>query len=819
MTSPAKLNVRLAVRDFAMPCPARGHIESQSASARIAQAGQEMHSRYLNSRKKKIEGYEIEVKSDRRFELRGQSGEPEPEIEAEIQVKGRIDGVRPAGGGAQSNASGGEPAGAVCLEEIKSDFDIRGLKRRLTEEPDHPYILQILTYGYIWFKEKGEVPELELHLVSSKDGDVIVYPVRLDLEWYERWLSRRLKAVVSEYRMLARQRERRRRIAETMKFPLPELRPGQQDLIDCVEEVVQSAGRAMIQAPTGLGKTLGVLYPTLKEALGRGDQVVYVTPKNSQHRVAEDAAEKLRRDNPDLRSLTLTAKAKLCLKEEVFCNPDYCQYARDYYSKVEENNLIDRACSTAGLDGDKFIELGKKYKVCPFELSLDTISRADVVIGDYNYVFSPRNIMGRFQPRLGIKAEAPDLIVDEAHNLPDRVAGYYSAELSLAGLGEMAKAIEALPPAFSLPFRGLLEELMELVRSHRPATRKDQPVTVDAGRFEKLAEKISGAVSDYLSGSLLIGRGDPALGLLFEVQRFVEALTQKGGESVTLWKVREGGILKVLCLDAAARLKESYQGVRSVVAFSATLKPFDCFARLLGFDGGDLKSKELPSPFPARNRKLMVIPQVSTKYADREKNYSKIAEAVCRIVAQRPGNYLVFFPSFEFLSRVAALAREELERNAAELLLQEREMRSTAIDQYLDRLRAPGKPAVFFAVQGGVFAEGVDYPGDMLIGVIIVGPGLPVFDIERNLLADFYERHYGNGFEYAYVYPGMSRVVQSAGRVIRSEKDRGLIVLLDRRFVEPSYGKAMPDYWFDTSANELVSNSILKDINEFWSLA
>jgi DNA excision repair protein ERCC-2 len=237
--------------------------------------------------------------------------------------------------------------------------------------------------------------------------------------------------------------------------------------------------------------------------------------------------------------------------------------------------------------------------------------------------------------------------------------------------------------------------------------------------------------------------------------------------------------------------------------------------RLSGFDENSTNTVECHSPFPAQHRKILVIPQVSTKYSDRSKNYDKISEAIRRIVAVRPGNYFAFFPSFEFLNEVSSRT------NAAdfEVLQQRSDMKGDEVREWISRLRAStvsSKPTLIFAVQGGVFSEGIDYPGESLIGALIIGPALPKFDLERELLRAYYEQHYKSGFDYAYTYPAMSRVIQSAGRVIRSENDRGIIVLMDQRFVQKSFTSAMPSDWFSSSVSELVSASIIKDISEFW---
>jgi DNA excision repair protein ERCC-2 len=271
--------------------------------------------------------------------------------------------------------------------------------------------------------------------------------------------------------------------------------------------------------------------------------------------------------------------------------------------------------------------------------------------------------------------------------------------------------------------------------------------------------------------------------------------------------------VKITCCDASEMLKPCFDEYQNVVGFSATLKPFEYYAGLSGLKSDRLKTAEFQSPFARANRKLLLIPQISTKFNQRERNYGRIAETIARIAAVKPGNYFAFFPSFDFLERVLAMMQVPA---GFRVVRQERNMRVPEIDEVLDGLRFGLEPTLVFAVQGGVFSEGVDYPGNMIIGAFVVGPPLPNFDLERETMRKYYDEHYRRGFDYAYAYPAMAKAVQAAGRVIRSETDRGIIVLLDNRFLEESYSQSMPADWFNESPMEMVSSSIIKDVEGFW---
>ena len=307
-------------------------------------------------------------------------------------------------------------------------------------------------------------------------------------------------------------------------------------------------------------------------------------------------------------------------------------------------------------------------------------------------------------------------------------------------------------------------------------------------------------------------QAQPILQLWRDWSDFCTSLEHQGKDKFSTCKKESGNVtLKTVCCDASEHLREQYENFENVIAFSATLKPFDYYCQLSGFDKDAMKLFEAPSPFPIENRKLLIIPQVSTKYKDRDRNYQKICATIERITALKHANYLLFFPSFDFLEQVSS----RLSPPGFKPLIQKRSMTTQEIDAYLEELRN-SEGNLLFAVQGGVFSEGVDFRGSMASGAFIVGPGLPSYDLERELLREYYEKEYGNGFDYAYTYPAMTKVIQSAGRVVRSPSDCGLIVLLDGRFLIPSYAQSMPIDWYNESPSELVSTSILDDVSKFW---
>ncbi len=790
----AMKTIQLAVRDFALPVPRRGSIDVHSGYNLLSQ-GQEIHEQIQQQRKKEDPYYRSEVKLSHTFQRDGYR----------FVVGGRIDGIF--------------DRVPVLIEEIKSTVNVHQLKAKLELLPDHPYILQALTYAYFHYKQHGVIPHVRLHLVSSTNNSVTEnMDLHLDLQEYEEWLEKRLAELVVEIQAIEADIMRRIDISASLQFPFAQPRSGQIELMESVEQSIKDGNSLLLQASTGLGKTMGISFPSLKDALSRGQKLVYVTPKNSQHGVAADAIERLQNQGHSLRLLTINAKSKICFKPEPICTPEYCEYARDYYQKVYEHKLIELMAEKPVLNFDIFRELGEQYQVCPFELSVDSIARADVVVGDYNYVFSPRSLVGRITQHNDLMHEKPNLVIDEAHNLPDRACDYYSPSLASWMFDEAMTFSLALPPGISMESQAIISRSVEIINSMLLRNQKEAQVQLKSELFKDHDKRWRELLARYLNSGHNVENKDPLVRAANSWSDFTDGLNfDSDNFFVTAKRTQNGVELKVTCCDASSYLKDTYGEFANTIAFSATLKPFDYYLRLCGFDTNKTTTMECRSPFPVENRKVLVIPQVSTKYSDRARNYGKISDAIKRIVALRPGNYFAFFPSFEFLREVASLTSAE----EFEILQQRNDMKVDEVRQWIDKLRdgKQKKPVLIFAVQGGVFSEGIDYPGEALIGALIIGPALPKYDLERELLKAYYEKHYQSGFDYAYTYPAMCRVVQSAGRVIRSENDRGIIILMDQRFTQKSYVSAMPTDWFSSSVKELISGSILKDISEFWQSA
>lgn len=788
--------ITIPLRDFALPSPRSGSIEMHSGYGRPAAEGQEIHVRVQRQRAKADPSYQSEVPVSGLFERGGYL----------FRVDGRMDGIF--------------RHEVPRIEEIKTSFNIRELSQHLAGDPlDHPYCLQLLTYGYLFWREHHVIPALSFHLVSSRTGESEGLDLVLDPARYEQWLGRRLDELAVEAKQAEKRAARRRKIASRFAFPFATPRSGQIELMETIERFMAGKHPMLIQAPTGLGKTVGVLYPVAKEALGRGQRVIYVTPKNSQHSVAEDAVVRFQEAGAHLKSLSITAKGKICFKGEPLCNPDYCEYARDYYGKLHGRGVLDILARKKRLRAPLFRDLGERYQVCPFELQLDSAREADVVICDYNYVFAPRSPLGRTE-EIGIdQAGKPNLVIDEAHNLPARAMDYYSPALTTVLLEQMRAEVHTVHPRFRHEAEGLLDGCLRAVSACKTSgSTRPRRIEPPVDLFSDQHSRLSAFLARYLESGVEIPRQDAILRLWHYWAEFTETLEfvshpDRHEFFTTFHPHPTGGTLKITCCDASAMLEDCYKDYDQVVGFSATLKPFDYYVSLSGLDRKRVRTAEFASPFPRERRKLLVIPQISTRFSQRERNYARIAEVVQRVAALRLGNYFVFLPSFEFLDRVASLFQPP---EGFTVVRQERGMKAAGIEEIVGNLRSRSDPMIVFAVQGGSFSEGMDYAGETVIGAFVVGPPLPTYDLEREEMRRYYQERYSAGFDYAYTIPAMAKAVQAAGRVIRSETDKGLVVLMDRRFLEPGFCQAMPADWFTSDVTEMVSGSILCEIADFW---
>ncbi len=748
--------------------------------------GQAIHSSYQNRALEADGTYRREVWLDLPLVVSGW----------EIHLVGRIDGVR-------------REDGVLVIEEIKSVRRSGQLAPLLREA----YERQASIYAWMLSRLENEPVEVELVLVEI--GTETVDRLRLEVAaaGVEAGVRRRLGQLIREREEERRLRQDRREAAERLAFPYATARPGQLEIIERVDHALAEREHLLVEAATGLGKTVAALYPVLRYAQRHDKRVFVLTAKNLQQ---EMAGHVLRLLNPEsaFRSVRLRAKARMCANDQVLCHEEYCPYARDYFVKLRSSGIVQRLLETwADVMPDVIYEEAKAAEVCPFEVSLEVAREAQAVVCDYNYVFDPYVALTEFAA--GNDLSHVILVIDEAHNLVDRGRGYLSPELGFDRvrrvLDDPGTANPTLRARIDRLTARLGELLIETAASVLPEGTDDAaaeaPLPLEQLHLLRPAfDEAFIAQLEERRETRSFRADDPFVDLYFELVRFLD-VAQAADErsfSFLVKRTRGDASLKILCRDASRFLGQVIQRTHSTIALSATLTPPEFYLELLGFDRTRSSALSLGSPFPHENRRIVVDTSVTTLWRRREENYPAIAARLADMVREVPGNCLALFPSYAFLEQIAG----RMPRLEHQILVQRQADDGEAREALLERLRGTlFSRVLLLSVAGGVFAEGVDYPGDMLQAVIVVGPCLPGIGIEQKLLQDHFEERFEKGFEYAFVVPGMTRVIQAAGRLIRSANDRGVIALLDRRFLDLPYVEYLPTDWIpDEGPRALAGN-------------
>ena len=612
-----------------------------------------------------------------------------------------------------------------------------------------------------------------------------------------------------------------------LQFPY-EYRKGQRDLAVYVYRTILEKKKLFMEAPTGVGKTLSTIFPAVK-SVGEGltERIFYLTAKTITRCVAEDTFRLLREQGLCFKSLTLTAKEKVCPLEKAECNPVTCPFAKGHYDRVNDA-LYDVITTRDGIDRDVIIETAKKWQVCPFELSLDASLFSDAIICDYNYVFDPHVSLKRFFSD-GQKGNYVFLI-DEAHNLVDRGREMFSASLCkedfLTLKRELNYVIERQPLTKMLKKPSVAKRLVsalercnkELLRLKKECDECTVLESVDT--FAGYVESLYTAMDNFLEEEEDSEIRQMVLEFYFEICHFLLIYERLDENYLTYCRLQEDGnfVIKLFCVNPRVNLQEAMAKGRSSILFSATLLPIQYHKKLLGGEETDYEAYA-ETAFMPEKRGLYIAKDVTSKYTRRnEAEFRNIATYIYEIVSAKKGNYMVFFPSHAFLSKIYEVFMElYYTEERMQCVVQEEYMTETDREAFL-QLFTEGKTSdkilLGFCVLGGIFSEGIDLKNDSLIGAIIVGTGLPQVCSERELLKEYFDEESGDGFDYAYRFPGMNKVLQAAGRVIRTSEDIGVVALLDERFMGNSYRKLFPREWRGYST--VNKNTIREEITLFW---
>lgn len=688
-----------------------------------------------------------------------------------IQIEGRADGI-------QKTADG------VVVDEIK------GVLRELEyiEKPVSVHLAQAKCYGYIYGKQQ-ELDSITIQMTycQMETEEVKRFQETFSIEELERWFL----DIVMQYEKWARfqveWRQTRDATIKEAEFPYP-YREGQRELVTSVYRTILRKKKLFIQAPTGVGKTMATIFPAVKAVgEGLGDKIFYLTAKTITRTVAEQAFQILKKNGLQYKVATLTAKEKICFCEKAECNPDACPYAKGHFDRV--NDAVYEMITTMEEMSRENIETqAKKHSVCPFEMGLDVSLWVDAIICDYNYVFDPNAHLKRFFSE-GKKGEYLFLI-DEAHNLVERGREMYSAVLYKEEFLQMKKAVRYESVKLTRQLEGCNQMLLEMKRECQ--TYKEYN---SISHFALKLLNVMNGLQKLLEEKEQVD--EEVLEFYFHVRNFLNIYEEVDENYVIYTELEEGGDfkLKLFCVNPAVNLQNFLSQGNSTVFFSATLLPIRYYKKLLSVETDDY-AVYAHSPFKEANRLLVLGQDVSTKYTRRGyEMYERFAIYIKNVMQAKPGNYLVFFPSYRFMEEV----RETFERYRTEemcCMMQEQNMNEQDREAFLQEFEAEREGSLAgFCVMGGIFSEGIDLTEERLIGAIIVGTGLPQVCYEREILKQYFEQHGEDGFDYAYLYPGMNKVLQAAGRVIRTEEDRGVIALLDDRFLGRRYQEIFPREW------------------------
>ena len=713
--------------------------------------------------------------------------------EFSIQVEGRADGISRA-------------QDVVLVDEIKGVY--RDLAR--LESPVEVHEAQAKCYAYFYaYDHQQKAMQVQLTYCNMETEDIKRFCKTYTFEELELWYQKLVDEYYRWVRFQFQWRKRRDQSMEGVEFPF-EYRRGQKEIVAGVYHVIQKKKQLFLQAPTGVGKTMSTVYPSVR-AVGAGlaEKIFYLTAKTITRTVAQEAFLLLQEKGVEFKVATITAKEKLCLCDEMECNPQECPYARGHFDRINEA-VYELWTTKNHYTRDILQEHARKWQVCPFEMCLDLSVWTDGVICDYNYVFDPNVYLKRFFAE-GTKGDYIFLI-DEAHNLVDRGRQMYSAALYKEEVLKIRKSLKPYGGKVIRELNRLNQFLLELKREC-----ESYEVLESIGNLPVLLMKVMGELESFLEEPPQPEVGKEALEFYFTVRDFLNICDLLDENyKIYVQNLEDGGFqLRLFCVNPAKNLENCLEKGSCAVFFSATLLPLRYYRRVFSTHEDDYAICAA-SPFSQERRCLLVGADVSSKYTRRGYGeYRRIAEYIARAVNTHPGNYMVFFPSHRLLRDVYEIYEQEFSMPHVHSLCQSSVMSEQERESFLSEFQSGRGTLVGFCVMGGIFSEGIDLLGDRLIGALIVGTGIPQVGTENEILKAFYDERGENGFDYAYRYPGMNKVLQAAGRVIRTQKDRGIILLLDERFCQRENLSLFPEEWSNYQVSKITS--VEKQLKKFWA--
>ncbi|MBU5479943.1 ATP-dependent DNA helicase [Blautia sp. MSJ-19] len=694
----------------------------------------------------------------------------------------------------------------VCIDEIKGIYK----NLELLEEPVLVHRAQALCYAWIYLDEH-DLQEIDVQMTYAHLETEMIKRFRETLtrqeleEWYReltdayyKWLSYQIEW-----------RRKRNQSMQNLEFPF-DYRKGQKEMVAGIYHAISRQEQIFIQAPTGVGKTMSAVFPAVRSiGEGKAETLFYLTARTITRTVAQDAFEILREKGLLFKVVTITAKEKLCFCEKPECDPEKCLYAKGHYDRV--NAAVYELWTTEQcFDRETILHHAEKWQVCPFEMSLDLAVWMDGVICDYNYVFDPNVYLKRF---FGENISGSYLfLIDEAHNLVDRGREMYSASLCLE---EMIQTRDFLKPYSQKMWKKLGKVIRQLEELRKNCV--SWQVQENAGVLPVSLLSVQGELDQLMEEPPSQEVVDGILDFYFAVRDFLNIAELVDENYVVYTAFGEDGrfYIKLFCVNPAANLQRCLDKGVTTVFFSATLLPMQYYRKMLSTRTENF-GIYVESPFEQKKRCLLICRDVSSRYTRRNyEEYHRIAEYIARMSWQKKGNYMVFFPSYKLLEDVYQVYQEEYAAGWVHCISQHASMTEKEREEFLEEFKEErGETLVGFCVMGGIFSEGIDLIGNRLIGVAVVGTGLPQVSCEREILKEYYDQKGEQGFDYAYRYPGMNKVLQAAGRVIRTREDIGTILLMDDRFANREYRSLFPREWND--ARICLLKDLEMQLKDFW---
>ncbi|MBE6070481.1 MAG: ATP-dependent DNA helicase [Clostridium butyricum] len=754
-----KVIIKESVRNLVEFCLKDGDIDNRFSGSARAVEGIKAHQKLQSDNEKVYEKFQKEVYLSHDFQLQN----------AYVTIEGRADGII-------------EEDNKIIIEEIKSTYK----KYSYIDDLNELHWAQAKVYAFI-YGQKNNISDIYIRLsyFQLDTNEVKSFERKFNISELEIFTFDLVKEYEKFISFIYMERLERNLSAKQINFPFEKYREGQRRLINIAYNTIKESEIVFAQAPTGIGKTISTIFSAIK-ALGEGigERIVYLTSRTINKEVANEAIERLRQKGLYFKSITITAKEKSCCNKKFDCNPEVCKYARGYYGKVKKPiyEILNREVNISLTTVQEYAE---KYEVCPFELSLDLSMYCDGIICDYNYIFDPRVSLGRL-----IESDGNIVLIDEAHNLIDRARNMYSAIIEKQMIMDCKKITKGRLNKLNSILGKINSHFIELRNEceHRNVEwfyEKEEPKALN--KLLKLYLKESEEI--LAKGNKFEGY-EEILKLYFEIYSFTNIIQLYDENYVTLIK-KEGKDVSIglFCVNPAKNIKTYLNKCYSVIFFSATLSPINYYVSMLGGNSDSYRVK-LPSPFKKENLKMYLTP-INLRYRYRKQTLPRVSEKIYNFINEKIGNYIIFCPSYAYMNQ---LVEEITKYNVDKFKLEMQNPNMTEEEKvaFLDKFKL-NRNLIVFCVMGGMFSEGIDLPGEQLIGAVIIGVGYPKVDIENEIVKEFFGE---DGYDYAYIYPGINKIQQGVGRVIRTENDKGRVLLIDDRYSTDKYSKLIPREWY-----------------------